>query len=272
MRGVDSMRLVPRLLQLVATLILALLAPAHMASAQQQSIVAEDYVLGPGDVVEVNVLGREDFRTRGRVRSDGTLLLPFLGPVQAAQRTPTQLGEAVAAGLRAAGVYNNPVVNVEIVSYASRYVTVLGLVRNPGLVPVDRDYRLSEILARVGGTAEGSAEHVVWRPSRGEERQLNIADLATGGAAEDPVVSPGDKIYVPKAEQFFIYGQVNSPGAYPMMPEPTLRKAIARGGGLSALGTHRRVKIFRNGQEVRTSDPAAAIQPGDVIVIGERLF
>jgi polysaccharide export outer membrane protein len=233
--------------------------------------VAQDYVLGAGDVIEVSVLGREDFRTRTRIRPDGTILLPFLGEVPAANRTTTDLGVSVQTALRAGGYYANPVVNVEIVSYASRYITVLGAVANPGLVPIDRAYRMSEIMARVGGARDGSADYVVLTNATGQERRLLIEAIATGTASEDPFVAPGDKVYVPKAEQFFIYGQVGSPGAYPIMSEPTLRKGVAAGGGVTATGSHRRIKVYRNRQQVRLGlgDP---IRPGDVIVVGERLF
>jgi polysaccharide export outer membrane protein len=86
------------------------------------------------------------------------------------------------------------------------------------------------------------------------------------------MIGAGEKIYIPKAEQFFIYGQVNTPGAHALMSEPTLRKAIASGGGVTATGSERKIQVFRKGQLVRGVGLAEAIQPGDVIVVGERLF
>jgi polysaccharide export outer membrane protein len=253
-------------------LLLSMGVLAPVASAQSTQAPAQDYALGAGDVIEVNVLGRDDFKTRARIRPDGTILLPFLGAVSAAQRTPTELSGSVAAALRSGGYYSNPVVSVDVVSYASQYVTVLGAVTTPGLVPIDRAYRLSEIMARVGGTRAGGADYVVLRPATGQEQRFPIKTLATGDLSQDPLVSPGDKIYVPDAELFYIYGEVNSPGAYPIMSEPTLRKALARGGGVKPTGTTRRLKIYRQGQKVEAEDLAAALQPGDVIVVGERLF
>jgi polysaccharide export outer membrane protein len=238
----------------------------------QPSDATREYTIGAGDMIEVNLLGRDDFKTRGRVRPDGTILLPFLGPVSAAGSTPTQLSNAVQAALRAGGYYSDPVVSVDVVSYASQYVTVLGAVASPGLIPIDRTYRLSEILARVGGTRGEAANYVVLRPLQGQEQRYGIEALATGDASQDPLVSPGDKIYVPNAELFYIYGEVNNPGAYPIMSEPTLRKALARGGGIKPTGTHGKVKIFREGQELRGTDLAQPLRPGDVVVVGERLF
>lgn len=262
-------RLITRLL-----LVVSLVAGAPLAASAQAPDSAapmQSYVLGPEDVVEVNVLGRADFLTRARVRPDGTIQLPYLGSVPAANKTAQQLGEEVGRALKSGGYFASPIVSVDIVSYASRYVTVLGAVGNPGLVPVDRAYRLSEILARVGGVREGGADHVVLRPANGDERRLTIRDLATGDLSQDPFVSPGDKIYAPNADLFYISGQVKAPGAYPMNADMTLRMAIARAGGLTDSGSDRRVKVTREGRPVgRGLDDK--IQPGDVVVVGERLF
>jgi polysaccharide export outer membrane protein len=223
-------------------------------------------------MIEVNLLGRDDFRTRTRIRTDGNILLPFIGQVQASGKSASDLGRQVQSALQAGGFYANPVINVDVVSYSSRYVTVLGRVTNPGLVPIERAYRLSEIIARVGGLRDGSAGRVVLRRLSGEEQSFDIDTLATGDVNQDPLVSEGDKIYVPAAEQFFIYGEVNTPGAYAIMSEPTLRKAIAQSGGLKTSASTKRIKLFRNGQEVRGLALGDPIQPGDVVVVGERLF
>ena len=239
---------------------------------QITATASQTYVLGPGDVVEVDVLGRGDFKTRTRIRSDGTIVLPFIGVVRAASLSAQELSNQIAAALRSGGIFADPIVSVEIVSYASQYVTVLGAVTSPGLVPVDRAYRVSEILARVGGKRQGGADYVVLRPTEGAEQKLMIEQLATGGPEQDPIVPPGAKLFIPEAEQFFIYGQVNTPGAYPLMGEMTLRQALARGGGLSLTGTHRRIKLFRGKEQVRVTDLDMTVQPGDVIQVGERLF
>lgn len=233
--------------------------------------ITQSYVLGPDDVVEVDVLGRQDFKTRARIRNDGTIVLPLLGSVRAADRTPIQFAEDVTAALRRGGYFSNPLVSVDVVGYASRYVTVLGHVNSPGLVPVDRGYRVSEILARVGGVRETAADYIHLRRADGAEVRLNIATLATGGADEDPFVEPGDKLFSPQAELVYVSGQVNQPGAYPLASDMTLRMAIARGGGLTPSGTDRRVKVTRKGLPVNVGLDDK-IQAGDVIVIGERLF
>ena len=86
----------------------------------------QTYILGPADVVEVSVLGRSDYTTRARIGEDGTILLQYLGRVNASNKTASQLSDEIASALQKGGFFSNPVVRVDVVSYASRYVTVLG--------------------------------------------------------------------------------------------------------------------------------------------------
>jgi polysaccharide export outer membrane protein len=233
---------------------------------------SQTYILGPADVIEVSVLGRPDFTTKGRIGEDGTIRVPFLGSVAAANRTTGKLSDELAAALQAGGYFSHPIVKVDVASYASRYVTVLGNVGNPGLVTVDRAYRLSEIIARVGGIRETGADYVVFRPKLGEERRISIQSLATGDLKDDPYVSPGDKIYSPEAEVFYVSGQIKQPGAYPLKKNLTFRMAVSRGGGITDSGSLKSIAVTRAGKKLGHVDLDAIVMPGDVIVVGERLF
>jgi len=235
--------------------------------------VDQNYQLGPDDVLELEVLGRADFRTRAKIGSDGNILLPYLGAVPASNRTTRQLADEVTRALENGGFFSRPILRVEVVSYSSRYVTVLGAVGGPGLVPINKAYRLSEILARVGGVSAASADYLIVRPEKGPEQRYSLKALITGDVSQDPFVAPGDKIFVPIAETFYISGQVRAPGQFPLSSDLSLRMAIARAGGLTDLGSDRRVKINRQGKKVKGRiDLDAKVEAGDVIEIGERLF
>lgn len=246
-------------------------APKPPAPAAAEADVTAGYILGPDDTIEVDVLGQPEFKTRARIRADGTIALPFLGDVSPNGKTAIAFATDVGAKLRAGGYYAKPIVNVEIVSFSSRYVVVLGDVAQPGLQPVDREYRVSEVIARAGGIRDSAADHVVVRRQTGEELKLPFRDLATGTEAQDPVVRAGDKIFVPAAEIFYVYGQVNAPGAYPIKDDMTLRKALARAGGLTPNGSEKRVKVYHDGVAQKV-DLERKVAPGDVLVVGERLF
>ena len=251
-------------------------APAA-ASAATPAVPAtgpsnDDYILGPEDVIDVQVLGT-DFHVHGRIGQDNAIPVPYLGQVTAGGQTTRQFGEKLADQLKTKGYFTKPIVQVEIAGFASRNITVLGSVGTPGVVPVDRPYRVSEIIARVGGVRDDGADYVVLTPANGgTAKHLALKDLATGGPEQDPFVQPGDKLYAPKAELFYVSGEVRSPGTYPISPPGmTLRMALARAGGVSDQGSESSVKVNRGGKVVKVQLDAK-IEPGDIIAVGERLF
>ena len=248
------------------------IAPGSSAAPVASDIPAPTYILGPQDVIQVDALGRSDFSTKARIGADGTIQLPFLGAFPASDRTVVQLRDQIAAALQKGGFFAKPIIQVEVVSFASRYVTVLGSVSSPGLIPVERPYRLSEILARVGGVRENGADYVVLRSPKGPERNLQIKDLATGDETTDPYVQPGDKIFVPAAEIFYVKGQVKAPGSYPITPNMTLTMALARGGGITDLGSDSHIKIVRKNVTISPKDLNMKVEPNDVIDVGEGFF
>jgi polysaccharide export outer membrane protein len=230
-----------------------------------------NYILGPSDVVHIEALNHPDFNVKTSIGADGTIELPYIGTFRASNLTVADLHDRILGELKRKGIFSNVSLSVEVVGFGSRYVTVLGGVGTPGLVPVDRAYRLSEILARAGGVKEGGSDYAVWTSKDGTSHRLSIEDLATGGATKDPYVSPGDKIYVPTAV-FYIKGQVKAPGAYPVGLNMTLAMALARGGGLTDMGSNRNITIVRDNVEVDPKDLNFLVQPNDVIDVGESWF
>lgn len=211
--------------------------------------------------------------TRARVGNDGDIVLPLLGKVKALNLTANELAQKVQDGLVKGGFYANPVVRVEIVGVSSRFATVLGNVSSPGLLPLDKTYHLSAVIARVGAHA-GKSGYVILTHADGSQKKYSMEDLATGGGAADPVVMPGDKIYVPAptSEVFYVSGQVKAPGAFPITKDMTVREAIARSGGLTEMGSDKKVKIYRKNVELKGTKLETKLEAGDIVDVGERLF
>jgi polysaccharide export outer membrane protein len=264
------------LLSVIAAPVFAQNAPAvrnaAMSPPQPAGTPEQNYILGTEDVLQIDALGRSDFSIKAKIGSDGTIQLPFLGTVAASNRSAAQLRDEITKALQAGGYFAKPILQVEVISYASRYVTVLGNVTSPGLIPMDRPYRLSEILARVGGIREGGADYIIVRSINGTEHTLSIRSLATGDDAADPYAQPGDKIYSPQADIFYIKGQVKAPGGYPISSDMTLVMALARGGGLTDQGSDSHIKIVRKNTTITPSDLNVKIEPDDVIDVGEGWF
>lgn len=252
-------------------------APVNPTAAPATAPLVSDpeYRLGDGDIIDVMVVGSSDFNTRGRVSNDGAILLPLVGAIAARGDTPAGLADKVGAALKKGGYYPNPVVRVELAGIRSRYVTVLGAVGSPGLIPLDRSYRLSEIIARVAGRAGGGgADYVILTPTTGEGHRYKISDLATKGGADDPIVQAGDKIYIPPLdnEVFYFTGEVKKPGPQAMSPELTLRIALAVAGGVTENGSEKKFSIVRKGEKLKGATLETKLEPGDIVTFGAKMF
>lgn len=247
--------------------------PASTATGSDSaSALTEGYVVGVGDIVEVSVLGREDYRARVQVQVDGTIQLPLIKDIKASDRTVLQLRNDIRRALISGQYFNDPAVSVVVAGYSSRNVTILGEIVNPGIVPVDRSYRLSEIIARAGGLKETASSEITLTRENGERQSYDLKKIATGSDQDDPIVNPNDRIFIDKLAEVYVTGQVNSPGVQALRGVTTLRVAIARAGGVNAQGSMKRVKVYRDGKRIKDFSLDDAIQPGDSIEVGERLF
>lgn len=237
--------------------------------------VDASFTFGVGDTVSVGLVGRDDFTARTEVSAEGVVTLPMIGSVKALGLTKSQLGQQIEAALKKGGFYADPVVHIEVVGVASRYATILGDVSSPGLLPLDRTYHLSDIVARVGAHATDGPGTVVLTHPDGQSKRYSIEEIATGSSgAGDPIVQPGDKVYVPSAgaQVFYISGQIKSPGTFPLTKSMTIREAIARGGGLTEMGSDKKLKLYRKNELIKSVKLDTILQSGDIVQIGERLF
>jgi polysaccharide export outer membrane protein len=241
--------------------------PATDAGATQ---APSSYLFGPHDVINIAVVGRSDFNQQVLVQDDGTISLALIGSITAANLTPLQLKSVIEQRLRSGGYFLKPEVTVTLSGAASQYAVVLGDIGSPGLAALDRPYHLSELVARSGGVKQGS-DILTVTTAAGETREFSLRAIATG-ASPDPMVAPGTKIYVQPAQLFYIYGQVGSPGTYALERDMTVRNALARAGGLSALGSTKKIKIYRGDKEFKPTDLNQKLMPGDTINVGERFF
>ncbi|MBB5699306.1 polysaccharide biosynthesis/export family protein [Sphingomonas yantingensis] len=250
--------------------IAVLLAPVAGVPVAAGQTVWQGYQLGAEDQIEVQIHGQGGATVKTRVKSDGSITLPLVGRVRAADQTTQSLATAIEGQLKRGGLIMNPIVNVEILEYASRTVTMLGEFANPGLVPLDRPLTLTEIVARVGGLKAGASDDVVLRRAGGTIERYNLTAIARN-EARDIVLSPGDALFATAAPQYYIYGQVGNAGSFAIAPQMTIRQALARAGGPTLAGSERKITLFRGGQEI-DADLSAFIQPRDVLFVRERVF
>ena len=264
---------------------LTLLAAAG-ASPRAQS--AADYVIGPQDVLTVQVFDQADLGGKYTVETDGTFSFPLIGRVRAGGMTlrafETELRKKLADGY-----FKNPQVTVSVEQYRSQRVFVMGEVRNPGPVPLTGGMSLIEALARAGSTLpSASGEVAIVRATPGAKGapvtdidragnvvRASIRDLEGGAMKQNVELHDGDTIFVPRAESAYVFGQVKSPGAYAIQKDTTVLQALALAGGVTENGAMNRIKIVRfvNGvkKEIKAKE-SDVVKAGDTIIVPEKYF
>jgi polysaccharide export outer membrane protein len=243
--------------------------------------LALGYPLGVADVVRVTVFQQPDMTTETRVSENGTITVPLLGPVPVGGVTATRVEERIATLLKTRGFVRDPQVIVTVLQFKSRPVSVLGLVSRPGRYTLEEGvYRLSDVLALAGGALpDGANEVTLVRVVGGRSQKLDIdmpALFKSGDFTNNPEIIAGDSIYVPRAPLFYIYGEVNRPGAFRIDKGMTLMQALSMGGGVSLRGSEKNIELRRpdaNGQYVTYRGSLTdVVEPNDVIFVRESLF
>ena len=268
---------------LLATL-LATVRPAPAVLAQG------DYKIGAKDVLAITVWDQTDLSGKYTVEGDGTFSFPMIGRVKASGLTLGQL-EAELKKRLADGYFKNPQVAVAIEQYHSQRIFVVGEVRSPGTYPLTGDMTLIEALASAGSIlATAGGEVLIVRPpvgrpvsgpllpnqeQRAEIIRVPLGQIQQGLLSQNVSLRDGDTVFVPRAEMIYIYGQVRSPGAYPVQKGTTVMQALTLAGGLTDRGSTRRIKILRtvDGKKkelaVKLTD---LVHPGDTVIVSERFF
>src|SRR5713226_6463281 len=249
--------------------VLSVLAQEQSQAPGQSAIDFQgvrNYLLGPGDVLDVRVFGQSDLNALAEIDGDGNISsLPFLEkPIRAQCLTEKEVQKAIATAY--AAYIKNPQVSVRIAQRNSRPpATLYGAVRNPMLVTMMRRVRLHELIARSGGVTERASgtvqvihtqpemcpeagEVVIQRASatsstEGQVQTYKLREL--GNESGDPFIRPGDVVVVTEGEPVYITGVVVNPGPIFMKDQLTLGRAIAMAGGPQRLANTGEVHIYR---------------------------
>ena len=258
--------------------LIALLALLTLFAARLPA--AEPYRLGPGDVVKITVYDHPELTTETRVSERRTVAFPLLGEVAVDRATAIELANRIAQDLQAGGFLKQAQVNVIVLEFSSEQVSVLGQVGKPGRYALTRESGVVDLLAVAGGVNPTAADEVVLlRPGEGGYTRTSInlnALLRRGEADLDRVLQGGDVLYVPRAPQFYIYGEVQRPGQYRLEEDMSVLQALSVAGGLTPRGTERGVKVKRRDRAGQTQ----TLRPGlderlradDVVFVKESLF
>lgn len=264
----------------VATLAASALGVHAQAQAPAQATAVKDYVLGAGDLIKVTVFQSPELSLETRIPESGTVSYPLLGDVTLGGLTISQAEKRLADGLLKGQFLKQPQVSILVTQLRGSQASVLGHAVRPGRYSLElTTTRLTDLMALAGGVAPDGSDILTvvgTRDGKPFRTQIDFRTLFRGGTSQDIVIQNNDVVYVDRAPQIYIYGEVQRPGAIRLERGMTLQQALAAGGGLTAKGTQRGIRVNRKGADGATQELSPGLQdqlqPDDVVYVRESLF
>ena len=252
----------------------------YLLLAASPLLAAKNYIVGPGDVLNISVYDNIDMTTTVQIAPDRTIVMPLLGRVAVKDLTVSQVGEKLTR-LLADGYLVNPQVNVFIKEFRSKKVFVLGQVRQPGLIELSGPISLLELLSKVGGLEKDAGDTAtIKRTLEGKDQILpiNLHNLINGrDLSQNYPIQDGDTVMVSKSAMCYVTGEVTRPGSYPCGKRSTVLQMIALANGFNGKAAKGRVRIVRqeNGKKKIYKNvelDSTIVLDNDVIVVPESFF
>jgi polysaccharide biosynthesis/export protein len=159
-----------------------------LAATSSRAPQPSDYVIGPGDLVNVQVFDVPEMSRELRVSQTGTIGIPLV-PVrlQIAGLTEIQTERKITEVLEANGLISHPEVSVTVREKKSRPITIVGAVAHPQVYEADRQVTLIDVLAQAGGITPDASDHVI--VTRPERDQFQDASQSQANADAPPALS-----------------------------------------------------------------------------------
>lgn len=276
-----------------------LIAQARAVQAERPVNIAPpdygDYVLGPGDVINVIVWDHPELTIpAGEFRSaeasgtvvgeDGNIFYPYVGILHVDGLTVTELRGMLLKKL--SRWIENVQLDVRVAAYRSKRVYVVGEVNQPGLQPInDIPMTVIEAVNRAGGFTTEADHANITLTRGGVTYRVDLQALYEEGlVSQNVLLQHGDILNVPDRQynKVFILGEVRAPGSYPMNKRrKSLAEAIGDAGDFDKLtsnpnqiyvmrGTSGRPEIYH--LDAQSPDALLladqfALQPRDIVYV-----
>ena len=161
----------------------------------------ESLVIGPGDLLQVDVLREPELTQKVRVLDSGEIVLPLIGRINVGGDSTPRADVQIAKAYETGQYLKNAQVTVTILQFATQTVAVLGEVEHPGTVTITTPRSLLDVLAMAGGLTKDADRHItierggVW----GEQIKVFLPNNPQADLKADVSVYPGDRLLVHKA-------------------------------------------------------------------------
>jgi polysaccharide biosynthesis/export protein len=271
----------------------------YLARFPESRRIGEDYKIGGYDVLAITVYEEKDLSTESlRVSADGFITFPLIGRFRVADMTTSEVETLIARKLAEGDYLLDAHVSVMVTKYEGRKFSVLGAVKSPGNYPLQAREKILDGISRAGGIdmEKGEKQEAVvirtLNPGKADARKIVInfdlqALLKGSDQLSNIYLADQDVLYIPKADFFYIIGEVRNPGSFAFNKKDiTIIEAISMAGGFTRIAARNKTRIVRveNGIEriydVRVDEitkagkmiQAVPIKPNDLIVVPESFF
>ena len=246
-------------------------------------VIAEDYIIGDGDVLQVSVWGVPEMSVNVKVRPDGKITLPASGDVIASGRTPQQLGGQITKLI--GRFVKEPVVTLTVVEVTNNKVYVAGGGVASRVVTLSERSTLFRFLCNLENmeNADLSEAYVL----RGGKKIFSNFHslLVNGDMSRDIALAPDDIVFIPNNEnkKSYVVGAVKEPRFITFRENIRVLDAILSAGGFDEYARENDVSVIRRDVKkirvkvedlVKGKDLSQNIElmPGDYVVISEGIF
>jgi polysaccharide biosynthesis/export protein len=243
----------------------------QMSAAAPTSIDAEDYVIGPDDLLNVYILDVPELSRDYRVSNDGTVTLPVLAqPIEASGCTLSQFSKRLADELKSQGLVSDPHITMSVDQSRLHSVAIVGAVKRPQVYPLLSRTTLLDMLSEAQGLADDAGNTIIVhrgpigmraagratiRGNGSEQAQAATLTidvkrlLESGDQTLNIAIYPGDRITIPRAGVVYVVGAVNKPGGFTMRASThgmTVLQALALAEDAKSTAQRDQTVIVRN--------------------------
>ncbi len=246
----------------------------------------ESLLIGPGDLVDVDVFDTPEMAQSVRVTDAGTVRLELIGELKVSGETPASAAQLVERALVDKNIMRTPQVTVKVEEYATQNVSISGEVRNPGTFPITTPQPVLTVLSLAGGLTDMADRNVTIERHRDTSQRIqyylaNNAEKALS-VSDGVMVYPGDIVVVPRAAIVYVLGDVAKPGGYAITTNDsrlTVLQAVAMAGSANKTSVQSHVRLIRKTSEgqqelsvqlaaiEKGKQPDLILQPDDILYI-----
>ncbi|MDP6789047.1 MAG: SLBB domain-containing protein [Candidatus Marinimicrobia bacterium] len=250
--------------------------------ALERMVDSETYILGPGDIIGINIISSESMNYSLRILPSGSILIPSVGSLNLNGENLKNAVKKIKSYIKK-NAYPNARVFASLEHIKRFKVQISGAIHEPGFIEVNGVSRLMDAVALAGGVHKYAESNLIILSRRDSKVNYHPGKfLMQGDVGQNPYLQEGDVIHIPfdklyekdisqysdlNYSQVVVIGFVQVPGGFRYIPGYKVRDYIAIRGGPTDSGSLTGARIIRKDGTVITNALDKGVFPGDIIEV-----